>query len=363
MSKIHITLVGGQPAPVYYGIKAIQPEKVVFIYSNESKKSAEQIAKLIKSEFSIRSEMRLFSPTDVNDIKNKCLKCFSRYSNDEVSINISSGTKAWTFFFVSEFSKMAHASFIYVDQNNNVFDYTTGNTTTFDFNIETLFCLYGNPLVNYVKLETYSQEDFDAIITIEKIRRYDYDIFNTLVGELNKHSDKIISEDLKTLSSLKWDKANKTFYFDINKKGSRSKFQLSSPKIRELLFNSGWFEVKTALMLSEWDKCKQLYLNCIFKDKNKSRKNEIDIIVDTGIKPLFVECKTQIFSPTDIDKFKNAVQVYGGKGSKAFIITETPLTDIAEEKCNDSGITTYCIKNGKKKLVETLNQIINTIEK
>ena len=98
---------------------------------------------------------------------------------------------------------MAHASFIYVDQNNNVFDYTTGNTTTFDFNIETLFCLYGNPLVNYVKLETYSQEDFDAIITIEKIRRYDYDIFNTLVGELNKHSDKIISEDLKTLSSLK----------------------------------------------------------------------------------------------------------------------------------------------------------------
>ena len=36
MAKIHITLVGGQPAPVYHGIVAIQPDKIVFIYSQES---------------------------------------------------------------------------------------------------------------------------------------------------------------------------------------------------------------------------------------------------------------------------------------------------------------------------------------
>lgn len=35
--KIHITLVGGQPAPVYNGIIATQPDKVVFIYSKDSR--------------------------------------------------------------------------------------------------------------------------------------------------------------------------------------------------------------------------------------------------------------------------------------------------------------------------------------
>ena len=36
--KVHITLVGGQPAPVYHGIKALEPEMVIYIYSDSSVK-------------------------------------------------------------------------------------------------------------------------------------------------------------------------------------------------------------------------------------------------------------------------------------------------------------------------------------
>ena len=41
--KVHITLVGGQPAPVYHGIVATQPDKVVFIYSESSRDAMEKV--------------------------------------------------------------------------------------------------------------------------------------------------------------------------------------------------------------------------------------------------------------------------------------------------------------------------------
>lgn len=50
--KVHITLVGGQPAPVYQGIVATQPEKVIFVYSDKSYETAYRISKevIIPSE-------------------------------------------------------------------------------------------------------------------------------------------------------------------------------------------------------------------------------------------------------------------------------------------------------------------------
>lgn len=36
MSKVHIALVGGQPAPVYNAIKYIKPDIIIFIHSDIS---------------------------------------------------------------------------------------------------------------------------------------------------------------------------------------------------------------------------------------------------------------------------------------------------------------------------------------
>lgn len=85
-------------------------------------------------------------------------------------------------------------------------------------------------------------------------------------------------------------------------------------------------------------------MNCIFPTKTNSPKNEIDIIIDTGTKLLFVECKTQINSETDIDKFAAAVKVYGGSGSKALFVTDAPMRDKAKEKCNDNGVLSFSLE-------------------
>jgi len=71
----------------------------------------------------------------------------------------------------------------------------------------------------------------------------------------------------------------------------------------------------------------------------------VDIIADLGGKLLFVECKTQISSPTDIDKFNSVVRKYGGLGSKALFVTYEPMKDDIRDNCKKYGIITYSFKN------------------
>lgn len=108
-----------------------------------------------------------------------------------------------------------------------------------------------------------------------------------------------------------------------------------------MVFNSGWFEYKVAKLLSSWDKAKEVCLNCHFPSKQKSDKNEVDIIVNTGTKLLFVECKTQINRITDIDKFRSVVKTYGGMGSKGLFVTKEKFSDSAREKCAENAILSF----------------------
>ena len=57
--------------------------------------------------------------------------------------------------------------------------------------------------------------------------------------------------------------------------------------------------------------------------------------------------QTRLFKITDIDKFRSAVNNYGGLGSKALFITDIPLSEQALEKCVDNNILSFSItENG-----------------
>jgi len=101
-------------------------------------------------------------------------------------------------------------------------------------------------------------------------------------------------------------------------------------------------------------------MNVIFPYDNKNPKNEIDIILLIDNKLLFIECKTQVFDRTDIDKFASAVKKYGGLGSKAIFITQQDMGDQAREKCETNSIAHFSFldknnrKNNKEELFQTL---------
>lgn len=86
-------------------------------------------------------------------------------------------------------------------------------------------------------------------------------------------------------------------------------------------------------------------MNCVFKSEQSTSKfndkNEVDVIVNTGQKLLFVECKTKITNITDIDKFASVVRNYGGDGSKSLFVTMFEMNEQQKEKCNDNKIANY----------------------
>lgn len=366
MKKVHITLVGGQPAPVYYAIKNTNPEHIVYIYSYRSKKDLDRL----KTEIDIPSEDILLDPTDPKKIKDCALKLAEKYSKDEVDVNITSGLKSWTYWFGVIFDKETNATILYVDQNNNIWNYSTMELTQFDIDVNAQFRLYGNSIDNnYTDLKVYTQKDYDEIPKIEDIRKFDYDTFNHLTILLSKSQE----NELKNKrgegkfeyggSKLEWSRVTNNMKFSLTKKNGRSKsITLSSEHIFDLVFNSGWFEVKVAKILSQWAKAKNIYLNCKFPLKQGVDKNEVDIIVNTGVKLLFVECKTQINSSTDIDKFRSVIKTYGGMASKGLFITESKMSDLHENKCEEHRIKPFSLTNDFLSSEQTIKLLFNMLD-
>lgn len=342
MSNIHITLVGGQTTPVYQGIIATNPDKVILIHSEQTETEANRIY----AEMEVVCELLRFDPVDFQKINLSVLKLKNRFTlNDRISINLAGGTKPWSIMFYEIFKESENAELIYIDQNNRLWNLKSKESTEVEFDMDVQFRLLGNELKNFTKMESYTDADKAMVSAIRNLRKFNFQDFNMMTETLYRFSTQTKSAG-KNGSTLEWNNTEKCFEANmVDKKGRTYSAVLNSEHIRMLLLNTGWFEFEIAQLLSTWDKTKQLRLNCIFPAKSGSPKNEIDIIVNTGSKLLFVECKTQIKSETDIDKFASAVKVYGGLGSKALFVTDAPMTEKAQEKCADHGIMTFCLQD------------------
>ena len=361
--------------PVYLGIKYCNPETVVFIYSKESERQKQAIKnELDKSINVLKSEP--LDPVQMDEIEAVVLTYKEKFLNDEVSLNISGGTKAWSYFFAKEFENVSNTKIIYIDQNNEVYNLKEKTHEKVQFEFMTQFKLNKNPLQHFTKFSDYTSSDIDAIEKIEEVRKINIGVFTDLTnldrvkeGQLNNQQR---GEFKVKDSSIKWDKKGKCIV-SIKKKDEIISNEISSPNITKIIFNAAWFELKVAHIISQWPKTKQIFMNCKFladangpKVTEKFPKNEIDIIVDTGEKALFVECKTNILNTTDIDKFNTAARSYGGSGSKALFVCLNKFTENARHKILDCGNMwswSFAESNDLNSFYEMLDRRIENINK
>lgn len=361
MSKIHITLVGGQPAPVYNGIKATNPDKVVFVHSIDSLKALNALIK----EINVPYESVQLSPTEAVEIQKVVKKLAEQYAKDEVVVNISSGPKSWSHLFGVMFQSKENATIVYMDQNNVLWNYRTmQGLQEFEFDMHTHFRLYGNSIENnYKKFSDYTEADVEAMKKIEEIRNFAVQTFNALLTVLDKQKQHILKNckygkfEHISGSYVEWEKTTEqqdgfVRVFLIKKNEKSKEVKLESTNAVDLAFNSGWFEFKVAKYLSTWSRSKEICMNCKFPYKKDVDKNEADIVVNTGSKVLFVECKTQINNITDIDKFRSVIKNYGGMGSKGVFVTDAKMTDIAKAKCEEHGILSFSLQDSHLGLTE-----------
>lgn len=352
--------------PVYQGIITMQPNRLILIHSIQSKKQAEIIAR----EFSCEKDFAEIDPVQLSSIEQSLLAIKKNISeDDEVSINVSGGTKPWAILIVKLFANHPKCRFFYIDQNNQLWDFYDNSQQLVEFDMNVQFKLQGNPLLNYSSLDDFSEEDLLVIPEIKELRSFNHGDFLYMTQFLlnNTHQKTAVG---KQGSTIDWNTEKQHFQVSMKKSnGSTISKTLRSKNIRYLLLNTGWFEVEVGQLLRNWASEGSIYMNCIFPTLQNQTKNEIDIIINTGNKLFFIECKTQINKITDIDKFASAVRVYGGLGSKAIFITDAPLNMLAKEKCSDHNMLAICLQELAKKgdvetelhkMLDSQLQIINT---
>lgn len=113
MKHTHIAFVGGQTMPVYQGIMEMQPDGIVLVHSESTKKQADQIA----HEKQDMTTLRCLPPVDMRQIKEAVGRMLDEFAQDKVTINVSSGTKPWALAFTMLTQDRANCQLIYIDQN------------------------------------------------------------------------------------------------------------------------------------------------------------------------------------------------------------------------------------------------------
>ena len=373
MAKIHITLVGGQPAPVYKGIIDECPNKAIFVCSSSTKEQANRISKHIeKNEIKIRENnpnftlpefaYENFDPVDIKEISDGIKKICGKYIKDadSVSVNITSGTKPWSILFYSYFSKQANATCFYIDQNDMKYDFTDSDPVEINapLGIDGTLNLHNIRVKNQIKLSFYDQSDIDVIPLIHEVRDYNSKQFARLTNDYSENPEKRIYDDIDINGNrkgrMKWNKDSNSFYFELDnrKLGKRVwNNNVTSTHISKLMMKTGWFELEVALLLNKWERAgsiqlnNELYFAPRFYGDSTDPTNEIDIIVEVDQKLLFVECKTGISKITDINKFNDAVKNYGGMGVKLIFFTYEPMYSNAKKKCDNARIPHFCMKD------------------
>lgn len=344
MPKIHIALVGGQATPVYQGIVYTNPDQVILVCSGQTEKDAVAIREQLSSlQSSI--DIKVISDTDLPSMEASARQLVNDIPTDaEVSLNLSSGLKAWTLVFNNVFRQnRPDAKIFCLSQDGTVFDITAGRSDQrVNFDMDAQFRLLGNEIADSTSYADYTAEDRSVLNVVRSwglSPRYHHSLkeLTDAFLEKSKGNRNVFLSVSVGPSQLTWDPSQATFTGRLLGK----EFTFNSPHAWHILLNTGWFEAYVASLLAQFYSPKDIRLNCIFKSRNDAVKNEVDIIVNAGTKLIFVECKTQVSKPTDVDKFASVVRTYGGLGSKSLFITNSPMKADVQEKCDEKGITTF----------------------
>lgn len=361
--KHQISIVGSQLLPIYIGIKEFKPDKVHFIVSNESIASLAALFPLLNTVQHSEYKCNAF---DFFEIKSTCEKILSKIDpKDSVSFNLTGGTKIMLLACQAMIIEKGLNGF-YINQDDSLIElssFTKRNINT-ELTTKDFFDLSGHKLSSFNLLTDFTIDDFKMASTIDAFanrdKRYST-ITNYLKKKYSNQKQKIPSSGKELISNnieIIWNSNSLTI-----KENGKDLLFLKSKYIISLFFNSSWWELQVATEINKWSAIKELFLNCVlpFKTDGQTIKNEIDILVNTGKKLVFVECKSGIILPQDINKMKAIKQTYGGLISKSILVSRFIPSPTIIEKCKELDIAIFYCYAYQNKMINSLNKVAHKL--
>ncbi|MFT3846826.1 MAG: DUF1887 family CARF protein [Lacibacter sp.] len=355
-----ISIVGSQLLPIYVGIKEFNPDKVHFIVSNESSGSIIALKPLLNS---IQFSTHNCDAFDFFAIKATCEKIVDKInSNDTITFNLTGGTKIMVLACQALIIEKGLKGF-YINQDDTLLElpsYTRKKINT-ELTTKEFLDLSGHNIAASNVLSDFTAEDFKMSSAIEAFANSD----KKYIVITNHFRKKYNNANLKIPPSGKENIPNNIeLTWNINtiviKNNGKEYLSLKSKNIHQLFFNTGWWELQVAKEMSNWGKFKELLINCVlpFKIDVKSAKNEIDVLLNTGKKLIFVECKSGNVKQEDVNKMKAIKQTYGGLISRSILVSRFLPSPTIIEKCKELDIDIFYCYAFQNRLVNPLNKIL-----
>jgi len=358
MSHTHFTLIGAQPLPVYRGIKFTNADRVILMHSIDTKNVAERVSEVIGQNCQL---CQIQNPFDYNACKNEILKIVTDFSDEMQSFNVSGGTKIMT-LVAAEISRSMQIMHFYLDQNNILTNFIQGTETIVSelIPIDIHFRLFGQTAKRTTRFQDVEKVYIDYALKIQN----SFFKYSSLFKDFRnlKNSDEEKFQISNKHFEIAWNPSELDVQIVDLKFGSSQSFK--GQMAFNFFFNTAWYEIFVAQIVARWKFSKQIYWNTIIPlTSNEYDKNEIDLIIDTGIKLVFIECKTFVSEVRDIDKFRNVVKNYGGLASKGILVTNRIPPENVIEKCRDNNISVFWFYDKNSSVMRSPKELIELFDK
>lgn len=355
--NIQIALVGGQLLPVYVGAREFQPDQLHLIVSDDS---AGHITILQRELASIPCHQHLCDPFDFSAIKDLCETIIGSMNNtDTISFNLTGGTKIMMLAGHAVMNEKKLTGF-YINQNFSMLllpSYEKKAIRT-RLSVQDFFSLSDHHFSGCSVITDFTPEDHQVAETVGRFagRGKEYTTITKFIRSKYNDKHEVIPETaLHRVDSrivVEWTRDAITANI-----AGKSPLVLRSRHVHSLFFNAGWWELVVATAVAGWTGLQEMKLNCVlpFRSDENTSKNEIDILLNTGERLIFIECKSGYIKQEDVNKIKIIRQTYGGVIAKSLLVSRFAPKPTIMEKCKELDIAVFTARNGFTGLHEVLN--------
>ncbi len=360
--KILISLIGKEVIGNFRVFKYINPDKVVHLYSDDTKVHNQNLVNTIENSYNCKVESFDVGGFDYDSCLQK-LSLLTINADDEIISNISGGTKIMSlalYAFAHEINQAENVCYFDTNQNLHWLNKKTKDSVTTEILLEEYIELQGQKITSKVELKDALIKFKDDLAFVKKSQLGETwkAFLKEVVAEIRRYrnrDNRINEQSLFTIISQKLVKINAFELvvddgkLQVKNKGSLFfESSLAESDIDFFYFNAGWFELLSAQALQKKYPQDKIYLSVKFPylSNQSFDKNEVDILINDSGKLIFVECKAGVVTSEHIDRIKNRKDTFGGLISKSILVTRFSLetnfnTHVSKnlvEKCKEYGI-------------------------
>lgn len=299
MAHVHVCLISGQPIPNLTTIVQLMPERVALLVTTDMADRAAWLRGVIQAR-GVEVEEKQISPYDMNSVIVACEEIQRAHSKEDLSLNITGGTKISTLGAFQSFYTTKWPIYYVNTQDHSIMQINPGTTGT-----EAPICA-SIPLAEYLAVHGFAISDYQSDEGGPRLRQALTQMFvdaacseatSNAIREINAKAPNPFARQYNPWMEL----PGQNYGREIIKKaralgmvGRSRDRRVEIPRAEDAFFlKGGWLEEYVFLTAKALESC-EVFRNVKgqWATRRKPPRNEYDVLIGHGNQVFYISCKT-----------------------------------------------------------------------